>query len=96
MDRGGFTIEDQDYAERAYYIIHSGGPESQQIFGKADTGFFNQIFGDEKPILREIKMTLSGEEEQKTVITVSASDDGDPLTDIQSSVLLELLSVNLP
>ena len=96
LDRGGFTIEDQDYAERAYYIRHSGGPESQQIFGKAETGFFNQIFGDEKPILREIKMTLVGDEEDNTVITVAASDDGEPLTDLQSSVLLELLSVNLP
>ena len=96
LDRGGFTIEDQDHAERAYYIQHSGGPESQQIFGKAETNFFNKLFGEEKPILREIKLTLSEESDGATSVAVEAADDEDELTEAQQSVLLELLSVNLP
>lgn len=96
LDRGGFTIEDQDHAERVYYIRHTGGPESQQIFGKAETNFFNKLFGEEKPILREIKLSLVGEEDGRTSVRVAADDDEGELTEAQSSVLLELLSVNLP
>ena len=95
LDRGGFTIEDQDHTERAYYIRHNGGPESQQIFGKAETNFFNKLFGEEQPILREIKLFLT-EEGETTVVNVVAADDGDELTEAQQSVLLELLSINLP
>ena len=96
LDRGGFTIEDQDYTERAYYIRHTGGPESQQIFGKAESNFFNKLFGEEKPILRDIKMTLSDGENGGTAVTVEAADDEGDLTEAQVSVLLELLAVNLP
>lgn len=97
LDRGGFTIEDQDHVERAYYIQHSGGPESQQIFGKAETNFFNKLFGEQKPILRELKLSLTEDvERNSTVVTVAAHDDEGELTDVQQSVLLELLSVNLP
>ncbi len=96
LDRGGFTIEDQDHAERAYYIRHTGGPESQQIFGKAETNFFNKLFGEEKPVLREIKLTLLAESDGTTSVEVAADDDEGELTEAQRSVLLELLSVNLP
>lgn len=96
LDRGGFTIEDQDHVERAYYIRHTGGPESQKIFGQAETNFFNKLFGEEKPVLRDIKLTLSAESEDLTVVAVAAADDKGELTEAQQSVLLELLSVNLP
>jgi len=99
LDRGGFTIEDRDNSARIYYIQHSGGPESQQIFSKVEKGFFNQIFAEEQPILRDLKMTLvAGEEEGEdaTVVQVESADEGEPLTESQAAVLLELLSVNLP
>lgn len=96
LDRGGFTIEDQDYIERAYYIRHSGGPESSQIFGKTNTSFFNKIFGDDEPVSRDIKLSLAEEGETTVVTAAAAEKDDDPLTPKQISVLLELLSVNLP
>lgn len=100
LDRGGFTIEDQDYIERAYYIRHTGGPESSQIFGKANTSFFNKIFGEEAPVSRDIKLTLAeeGEEGENGDLTVveAAAEDGEELTPKQIAVMLELLSVNLP
>ena len=94
LDRGGFTINDRDFGERAYYIRHSGGPESNKIFGQAETGFFNKLFGEQKPILRDIKMILSADGDD-TLVRVVADDD-DELTALQQSVLLELLSINLP
>ncbi len=96
LDRGGFTIEDQDHVELAYYIRHSGGPESQKIFGQAETNIFNKLFGEEKPVFRDIKLTLSAENDNLTAVTVAAADDKGELTELQQSVLLELLSINLP
>jgi outer membrane protein assembly factor BamC len=95
LDRGGFTINDRDYVELAYYISHSGGPESNKIFSKVETSFFNKLFGEEKPILRDIKLTLRGDGND-TIVEVLADDDDGDLTVAQSSVLLELISINLP
>ena len=94
LDRGGFTIEDQDYIERAYYIRHTGGPESSQIFGKTNTSFFNKIFGEEAPVSRDLKLTLV--EDGEITVVEAAAEDGEELTPKQISVMLELLSVNLP
>ena len=128
LDRGGFTIEDQDYIERAYYIRHAGGTESDKIFSKTNTSFFNKLFGDDAPVSRGIKLALSelapselapaesegggengaaaeaapesGEAAEQvsayTVVTASSEDKDEELTPKQISVLLELLSVNLP
>ncbi|MGU9951720.1 MAG: outer membrane protein assembly factor BamC [Gammaproteobacteria bacterium WSBS_2016_MAG_OTU1] len=96
LDRGGFTIDDLDFAELTYYISHTGGPESNQIFGKVNTSFLNKIFGDDEPVLREIKMILTTTGEDQTSITVQANDDEGELSEAQKAVLLELLSVNLP
>ena len=95
LDRGGFTIDDQDYGNRVYYIRHTGGPESQQIFGKASTSFWDKIFGEEKPVLREIKLLLT-RDGASTVVEAQASDDGVPLSEEQAAVLLSLLNDNLP
>ena len=34
LDRGGFSVEDRDFIEGVFYIQHSGGPESNKIFGE--------------------------------------------------------------
>lgn len=164
LDRAGFTIEDQDYAERAYYIRHTGGPDSSRIFGESEGGFLSSLFGDEPLVSREIKIILaeakladiedavaseamaeiseeaapnetdetatdessdaesapdgtgeavadgeaeavadagnseekSAEDEGLTSVTAEAADDGDPLTEEQSSILLGILRDNLP
>lgn len=95
LDRGGFTIDDHDYDSRIYYIQHTGGPESQQIFGKNRVSFLDKIFGEEKPILREIKLTLKRDGDS-TAVEAQAADGDAPLTEEQASVLLDLLNDNLP
>ncbi|MGI9307000.1 MAG: outer membrane protein assembly factor BamC [Gammaproteobacteria bacterium] len=95
LDRGGFTIEDQDYIERAYYIRHTGGPESSQIFGKNVSSIVDTLLGRETTVSRDIKITLNRDGES-TLVLASALEEDEPLTEKQASVLLELLSDNLP
>ena len=94
LDRGGFSIEDRDFSSRAYYIRHSGGPESSKIFGAAPNSFFNLLFNEGKPILRDIKLTLT-DMDNITLVEAETGDDKS-LTDKQKSVILELLLENLP
>lgn len=96
LERGGFSIEDRDFTDRWIIIQHSGGPETDEIFGKVEGGFLNKLFGDEKPILRDIIITFEPVDAARTKITLSAPEDEDELTPIQASVLLELLAQNLP
>lgn len=96
LDRGGFTLEDRDFQERFIIIRHSGGPDSDKIFGKAETSFFNKLFGEEKPILRNILLFLEEESENRTRLTAQAAEGDDPLTVEQQSAILELLAEYLP
>ena len=96
LDRGGFTVEDRDLQESVIYIRHSGGPDSEKIFGKAETSFFNRLFGEEKPILRDIKLIFDEQKDDRTLLTVEAVEGDDPLTEEQASVVLELLHEYLP
>ena len=82
--------------ESVIYIRHSGGPDSEKIFGKAETSFFNRLFGEEKPILRDIKLIFDEQEDDRTLLTVEAVEGDDPLTEEQASVVLELLHEYLP
>lgn len=96
LERGGFSIEDRDFTESWIIIQHSGGPETDEIFGKVESGFLNKLFGDEKPVLRDIVITFVPVEDDRTKITLSAPEDEDELTPAQASVILELLAQNLP
>ncbi len=96
LNRGGFSIEDRDYQEGIIYIRHSGGPDSDKIFGKAETNFFNKLFGEQKPILRDIKLIFSPRGEDAIVLSTKAVEGDDALTKEQSSVVLELLNEFLP
>ena len=96
LNRGGFSIEDRDYQERIIYIRHSGGPDSDKIFGKAETSFFNRLFGEEKPILREIQLLFTHDGSEQVRLTAEAIEEDEPLTDLQASVVLELLYEYLP
>lgn len=96
LNRGGFSIEDRDYQEGIIYIRHSGGPETDKIFGKAETNFFNRLFGEQKPILRDIKLIFNHEADGGIRLTTEAVEEDDPLTPEQSSVVLELLNNYLP
>ena len=95
LDRGGFTLEDRDVSEAAFYIRHSGGPESDRIFGASESGFFNKLFVRAEPVVRDIKIQLTEEEEHSAVRAEAADDEGD-LTAEQSEALLRLLAENLP
>lgn len=97
LDRGGFSIEDRDYQEGVIYIRHSGGPESDKIFGKAETRFFNKLFGEEKPILRDIRLVFEARAGGEGVrLTAEAVPEDDELTELQAAVVLELLHQYLP
>ena len=95
LDRGGFTLEDRDVTEAAFYIRHSGGPESDRIFGASEEGFFNKLFVRAEPVVRDIKIQLTTEGEHSAVRAEAADDEGD-LTAKQSEALLRLLAENLP
>ena len=95
LDRGGFTLEDRDVTEAAFYIRHSGGPESDRIFGASEEGFFNKLFVRAEPVVRDIKIQLTTEGEYSAVRAEAADDEGD-LTAKQSEALLRLLAENLP
>ena len=96
LDRGGFTLQDRDLQEGFIIIQHSGGPDSDKIFGKAETSFFNKLFSEEKPILRDIMLFLKREGENSALVTVEAVEGDDALTVEQQSVILELLHEYLP
>ena len=95
LDRGGFTLEDRDVAEAAFYIRHSGGPGSDRIFGASEEGFFNKLFVRAEPVVRDIKIQLTAEGEHSAVRAEAADDEGD-LTAEQAEALLRLLAENLP
>ena len=95
LDRGGFTLEDRDVSEAAFYIRHSGGPGSDRIFGASEEGFFNKLFVRAEPVVRDIKIQLTTEGEHSAVRAEAADDEGD-LTTEQSEALLRLLAENLP
>ena len=96
LDRGGFTLEDRDVSEAAFYIRHSGGPESDRIFGASEEGFFNRLFVRAEPVVRDIKIQLTTEEEEHSIVRAEAADDEGDLTAEQSEALLRLLAENLP
>ena len=91
LGRGGFTIEDRDFGRGVVYIKHSGGPESDEIFGKAETSFFNRLFGEERPILREIALTIK-DADGRVLVTAEAIKGEEALTEKQATVVLELLA----
>ena len=95
LDRGGFTLEDRDVSEASFYIRHSGGPESDRIFGASEQGFFNRLFVRADPVVREIKIQLTAEGEHSAARAAAADDEGE-LTAAQSEALLRLLAENLP
>lgn len=100
LDRGGFSIEDRDYQEGVIYIRHSGGPDSDRIFGKAESpGFFSRLLGKkERPVLREIRLVFhreGGGQVRLTALAGAAAGDP-PLTDAQAGAVLELLHQYLP
>ena len=95
LDRGGFTLEDRDVSEASFYIRHSGGPESDRIFGASEEGFFNRLFVRAEPVVRDIKIQLTAEGEHSAARALAADDEGD-LTAEQSESLLRLLAENLP
>ena len=98
LDRGGFTLEDRDISEGSFYIRHSGGPESDRIFGSSEEGFFNKFFVRADPVVRDIKIQLSseGEEDGHTAARAESADDEGDLTEKQSLAILRLLAENLP
>lgn len=48
LDRGGFTVEDRDRA-KGFYFVRYLDPDFEAK-ARSDRGFFNKIFGREKPI----------------------------------------------
>ena len=96
LDRGGFTLEDRDVSAAAFYIRHTGGPESDRIFGATEDSFFNRLFVRADPVVREIKIQLTDEGENAARVRAEAFDDEGDLTPKQSSALLRLLAENLP
>ena len=95
LDRGGFTLEDRDVSEASFYIRHSGGPESDRIFGASEEGFFNRLFVRAEPVVRDIKIQLTAEDGHSVARAWAADDEGE-LTAEQSESLLRLLAENLP
>lgn len=95
LDRGGFSVEDRDFIERAFYIRHSGEGD---LFVGEEGGFFNKLFSSDEPVVRDLKLTLASPEggEAQTLITVAAIDDKGELTAEQSQAFLDLLLKNLP
>ena len=96
LDRGGFTLEDRDVSQASFYIRHTGGPESDKIFGASEEGFFNRLFVRADPVVREIKIQLTAEGGDGSVVRAEAADDEGDLTEEQSEALLRLLAENLP
>lgn len=106
LDRGGFTIEDRDYDNGWVFIQHSGGPESDQIFGKKSEGFFAGLFGGDAPAVRDIQLTLA-ETDGETLVTAAAAPveaaegeetppQPEPLSEEQQAAVLNLLYERLP
>ena len=95
LSRGGFNIEDRDYDEGAIYIRHSGGPGSDRIFGKEEGNWFGSLFGEEKPLLRSIKLVLQ-RGGGSTRLTSEAIDEDPPLTEAQTAIVLQLVHQYLP
>ncbi len=95
LDRGGFSVEDRDFVERAFYIRHSGGGE-EGLFGAEEKGFFDDWFGGGDVVVRELKITLAPRGDSQTAVTVAANDDEGELTAEQSRAFLDLLLKNLP
>lgn len=95
LDRGGFDIEDRDYEGGVVYIRHSGGPESDQIFGGQSEGLFSNLFGGDTQTLRDIKLLLH-DDGDITRVTAEAGKDGEALTGEQRAILLNLLYERLP
>lgn len=95
LDRGGFSVEDRDFIERAFYIRHSGEGD---LFAAEEEGFFNKLFATDEPVVRDLKLTLSPPEGElsQTAVTVAAIDDKGELTPEQSRAFLDLLLKNLP
>lgn len=96
LDRGGFTLEDRDVSQASFYIRHTGGPGSDKIFGASEQGFFNRLFVRADPVVREIKIQLTAEGSDASVVRAEAADDEGDLTGEQSEALLRLLAENLP
>ncbi|MGI9338258.1 MAG: hypothetical protein ACR2P4_07115 [Gammaproteobacteria bacterium] len=95
LDRGGFSVEDRDFIERAFYIRHSGEGD---LFAGEEGGFFNNLFAADEPVVRDLKLTLAPPEggRSQTAVTVAAIDDKGELTPEQSRAFLDLLLKNLP
>lgn len=97
LNRGGFSIEDRDYDKGEIYIRHSGGPDSDKIFGKKKEGLFNFLFGDDEPVLRIIKLTLNKTADNAAVnIVAGAVEDEEEFTPKQTATTLELVHQYLP
>lgn len=98
LDRGGFSVEDRDFIEGVFYIQHSGGPESNKIFGENKGGILDKLFGDKPVVLRNLKLGVHeySENAEQTIITVADADGKEALTPEQTAIILQLLIENLP
>ena len=98
LDRGGFSVEDRDFIEGVFYIQHSGGPESNKIFGENKGGILDKLFGDKPVVLRNLKLGVHEDSEnaEQTIITVADADGKEALTPEQTAIILQLLMENLP
>lgn len=96
LERGGFTLIDRDLQEGILIIQHSGGPETDEIFGKLETGFFNKLFAEEKPILRDIEIVFTSDSDEVTRVIMRAPEGESDLSELQVQVLMELLIQHLP
>ena len=94
LDRGGFSVEDRDFIERAFYIRHSGEGVGKQ----EDEGFFNKLFTSDAPEVRALKLSLAPVEGDvsRTAVTVAANDDNGELSEAEARAFLDLLLKNLP
>lgn len=93
LDRGGFTVEDRDRA-KGFYFVRYLDPDLEAK-AKSDQGFFNKIFGKEKPIQApQYRVGLTSQGESKTAVQVFDST-GKPERSPAGDRILNLLSEQL-
>jgi outer membrane protein assembly factor BamC len=93
LDRGGFTVEDRDRA-KGFYFVRYLDPDFEAK-AKSEQGFFNKMFGREKPIQApQYRVGVSSQGDVKTVVQVFDAE-GKPERSATGDRILNLLNDQL-
>ncbi len=93
LDRGGFTVEDRDRA-KGFYFVRYLDPDFEAK-AKSEQGFFNKMFGREKPIQApQYRVGVTSQGDVKTVVQVFDAE-GKPERSATGDRILNLLNDQL-